>query len=87
MAGGMEEIRSGRLRNMLSPIGKRLTLRGFYTFDHPDLFPRFDAEFPRLVRSGEVITAETGLDGLANCVTAAIDMLAGAHLGKVVLRI
>ena len=90
MGGGMEEIRSGApygIRNMLAVIGKRLSLQGFYTFDHPDLLPRFDAEFSQWVRSGEVIIAETIVDGLENGVSAAINLLQGTYLGKVVLRI
>jgi NADPH-dependent curcumin reductase CurA len=90
MCGGMEEIRSGVRRgprNMLSVIGKRLTMMGFYTFDHPELFPRFDTEFSEWVRSGDVIIAETIVDGLENGVQAAIDHLNGVYIGKVVLRI
>jgi NADPH-dependent curcumin reductase CurA len=90
MGGGMEEIRSGvpkGPRNILSVIGKRLSLLGFYTFDHPDLFPEFDEVFPKWVRSGEVVVAETIVDGLENGVSAAVNLLEGAYVGKVVLRI
>lgn len=90
MGGGMAEIRSGRPhgpRNILSVIGKRLRLQGFYTFDHPDLVPPFDREFPHWVRTGQVVIPETIVDGLGTCVQAALDHLAGVHLGKVVLRI
>jgi NADPH-dependent curcumin reductase CurA len=90
MSGGMEEIRSGVRkgpRNVLSIIGKRLRLQGFYTFDHPDLFPKFDVEFPRWVANGDVIISETIVDGLENGVQAAIDHLNGVYIGKVVLRI
>jgi NADPH-dependent curcumin reductase CurA len=90
MGGGMEEIRSGvprGPRNILSVIGKRLNLLGFYTFDHPELFPRFDEEFPAWVRAGKVVITETIVDGLENGVQAAIDHLNGVYLGKVVLRI
>ena len=90
MGGGMEEIRSGEPRgpkNILSVIGKRLHLQGYYTFDHPELFPVFDEEFPKWVRSGEVVVPLTVVDGLENGIAAAIDHLNGVYLGKVVLRI
>ncbi|WP_025616727.1 NADP-dependent oxidoreductase [Salinispora cortesiana] len=90
LCGGVEEIRSGEPRaprNILSVIGKRLKLQGFYTFDHPDLFPRFAEEFPRWVRRGEVVIAETIVDGLENGLTAVLNLLRGRYLGKVVLRI
>jgi len=90
MCGGMEEIRSGVPKgpsNILSVIGKRLSLLGFYTFDHPDLFPTFDTEFSQWVRDGDVIISETIVDGLENGIEAAIDHLNGVYLGKVVLRI
>jgi hypothetical protein len=60
---------------------------GFYTFDHPDLFPGFDQDFSQWVRDGDVIIAETIVDGLENGIEAAIDHLNGVYLGKVVLRI
>lgn len=90
MGGGMQEIRTGvpqGPRNILAVIGKRLSLLGYYTFDHTDLFPEFDERFPRWVRSGEIVVAETIVDGLENGVTAAVNLLNGAYTGKVVLRI
>ena len=39
------------------------------------------------MRSGDVIIAETIVDGLENGVQAAIDHLNGVYIGKVVLRI
>lgn len=90
MGGGMEEIRTGvprGPRNMLAVIGKRLRLRGFYTFDHPDLRELFDEQFPRWVRSGEVVVAETVVDGLENAVDASVNLLNGRYTGKVVLRL
>lgn len=90
MGGGMEEIRTGVPRgpsNILAVIGKRLNLQGFYTFDHTYLFPVFDEQFPRWVRSGEVVVAETIVDGLENAVSAAVNLLHGKYVGKVVLRI
>jgi NADPH-dependent curcumin reductase CurA len=74
-------------RNMLNVIGKRLVMQGFYTFDHPDLFPKFEQEFPRWVASGEITIAETIVEGLENGVTAAINQLNGKYIGKPVLKI
>ncbi|MFD7906651.1 zinc-binding dehydrogenase [Kitasatospora sp. NPDC059747] len=90
MGGRNEEIRTGSAegpRNMMAVIGKRLELLGYYTFDHPELFPVFDERFPKWVRSGEIVVAETVVDGLENGVSAAVNLMHGAYVGKVVLRI
>ncbi|WP_326846088.1 NADP-dependent oxidoreductase [Streptomyces kaniharaensis] len=90
MGGRNEEIRTGVVqgpRNMMAVIGKRLELLGYYTFDHPELFPVFDERFPRWVRSGEIVVAETIVDGLENGVDAAVNLMHGAYVGKVVLRL
>jgi NADPH-dependent curcumin reductase CurA len=90
MCGQTAQIRTGVAkgpRNLLMLIGKRLTIQAFYTFDHPELLPKFEAEFSRWIRSGDIVVPETIVDGLENGIDAAINQLQGAYTGKVVLRL
>ncbi|MFD0201043.1 MULTISPECIES: MDR family NADP-dependent oxidoreductase [Saccharothrix] len=89
MCGQTEQVRSGvptGPRNMLKVVGKRIGIQAFYTFDHPDLLPKFEAEFTEWVRGGEVVVAETVVDGLENGIDAAVGQLQGRYTGKVILR-
>ncbi|MFE2758141.1 zinc-binding dehydrogenase [Actinosynnema sp. NPDC059335] len=89
LCGWTEQLRTGRrpaIGNMHLVVERRLTVRGFTTDDHQDLFPRFAAEFPGLVASGEVVLHETVIDGLENLVPAVQAQLKGAYRAKVLLR-
>lgn len=89
MCGQTEQVRSGvptGPRNLLKLVGKRLGIQAFYTFDHPDLVPKFDEEFTQWVRDGRVVVAETIVDGLENGIDAAVGQLQGRYVGKVILR-
>ncbi|MCX0241720.1 NADP-dependent oxidoreductase [Streptomyces drozdowiczii] len=89
MCGQTEQVRSGvptGPRNMLTVVGKRLSIQGFYTFDHPELMPKFEEEFTHWVRTGRIVVPETVVDGLENGVDAAVGQLTGRFTGKVVLR-
>ena len=88
--GQTSQIRSGTPtgpRNMLKLIGKRLSIQAFYSFDHPDLMPKFEDEFTHWVRDGRVVMAETVVDGLENGLATAVGQLRGTYVGKVILRI
>ncbi|MEV4625129.1 NADP-dependent oxidoreductase [Micromonospora sp. NPDC049523] len=90
LCGGTEQQHTGQaygIRNMQLAIEKRLTLQGFTTDDHLDLFPRFDREFSALVANGDVVLAETIVEGgLDQLIPAVQAQLEGAYLGKVLLR-
>jgi NADPH-dependent curcumin reductase CurA len=90
ISGLNEQVRSGvptGPRNMLKMVTKRLGIQAFYTFDHPDLMSKFEEEFTQWVRDGQVIVAETVVNGLENGVAAAAGQLQGEYLGKVILRL
>ncbi|MFE9251048.1 zinc-binding dehydrogenase [Streptomyces sp. NPDC007088] len=89
LCGWTEQLRTGSrhsVQNMDLVVERRLTLRGFTTDDHRDLFPLFEEEFPALVASGRVVVRETIIEGLGQLVPAARAQLEGAYRGKVLLR-
>jgi NADPH-dependent curcumin reductase CurA len=75
-------------RNLGLLVGKRGTMRGFIVGDHAERDPEFRAEVLDLIGSGRLKLAETVVDGgLQAAPRAFIDMLAGKHLGKVVVAL
>ncbi len=75
-------------RNLALMVGKRIMMRGFIVGDHSDRDPEFRAEVQELIGSGELKLAETVVDGgLEVAPRAFVDMLAGRHLGKVVVAL
>jgi len=74
-------------RNMPMIIGKRLTLRGFIVFDHEDLRPAFEAEVGQWLAEGKIVWRETVVEGIDNAVNGFRDLLAGANVGKMLIRV
>jgi NADPH-dependent curcumin reductase CurA len=75
-------------RNLALMVGKRITMRGFIVGDHADRDPEFRAEVLELISSGRLKLAETVVEGgLEAAPRAFVDMLAGRHLGKVVVSL
>jgi NADPH-dependent curcumin reductase CurA len=76
------------VRNLGLAIGKRLTLRGFIVGDHVDRRPAFEEEVGAWVREGRVKFRETIVDGGVGAAPQAfIDLLRGANVGKMVVRL
>ncbi|HEY8619394.1 MAG TPA: NADP-dependent oxidoreductase [Dermatophilaceae bacterium] len=74
-------------RNMPMIIGKRLTLRGFIVFDHADLRPQFETEVGQWLSEGKIVWRETVVEGIDNAVNGFRDLLAGANIGKMLIRL
>ncbi|MEO6143586.1 MAG: NADP-dependent oxidoreductase [Dermatophilaceae bacterium] len=74
-------------RNLSMIVGKRLTLRGFIVFDHADLRPQFEAEVGQWLADGKIVWRETVVDGIDNAVNGFRDLMAGAHTGKMLIRL
>jgi NADPH-dependent curcumin reductase CurA len=74
-------------RNMGNFVRRKLTMRGFIVGDHTDLREEFLAEVAPLVADGRISYPETVVDGLENAPQAFIDMLGGANVGKMIVRI
>jgi NADPH-dependent curcumin reductase CurA len=75
-------------RNMMLAVGKRLTLRGFIILDHADRHGAFVEEVGGWVRDGRVKFRETIVDGgIEAAPQAFIDLLRGANVGKMLVRL
>ncbi|HEY6760885.1 MAG TPA: NADP-dependent oxidoreductase [Baekduia sp.] len=74
-------------RNLPLAIGKRLTLRGFIVSDHFDRLADLHAEIGPAVREGRIKFHETIVDGLENAPQAFIDLLRGANVGKMLVKL
>ena len=73
--------------NMSNIITRGLTLRGFTVGHHFDKAPEFTAKMSDWLASGEVVYDETVVDGIDHAVDAFLDMMRGANIGKMVVRI
>ena len=73
--------------NLMQVIGKRLTLRGFIVTDHGARLKDLFAEVAPAVRDGAIQFRETVVEGLENAPQAFIDLLRGANVGKMVVKL
>ncbi len=73
---------------MRQVLTRRLRVQGFLIFDHYGAeFDTFLDEMSAWVAQGEVKVHEDVVEGLENAPQALIDLLAGRHLGKVLVRV
>jgi NADPH-dependent curcumin reductase CurA len=75
------------VRNLSNIIYGRITLRGFTAADFMDLRPQFLADMTGWVREGRIKHAETIYEGIDNAPAAMIDLMAGANLGKMLVKL
>lgn len=68
-------------------VVKRLLLRGFITFDHPEHLAAAQADLEAAVREGKLQPWVNLRDGLESTPQAFIDMLAGRTQGKTLVRL
>jgi NADPH-dependent curcumin reductase CurA len=74
-------------RNIALCIGKRATLRGFIVSDHFDRLGDLHAEIGPAVRDGRIEFRETIVEGLEHAPQAFIDLLRGANVGKMLVKL
>jgi NADPH-dependent curcumin reductase CurA len=74
-------------RNMFLAVGKRLTLRGYIISDHWDRLGALHQEVGPAVADGTIRFRETVVEGLENAPQAFIDLLRGANVGKMVVKL
>lgn len=75
------------LQNFKALLYKGLTVRGFITAGHSELFPSAMAELTAAVRTGALVWRETITDGLEAAPAAYLAMLAGQGIGKRLIRL
>jgi len=68
-------------------VVKRLTLRGFLTYDHPERIPQAQAQLQEWVASGALRPLHNVRSGVENAPAALIEMLSGRTVGKTLVRI
>ena len=74
-------------RNMFLFVTRRLTMRGFIVSDWPSEMKNFVAEVAPLLAGKKIKAPETVIDGLERAPQAFLDLLRGANIGKMVVRI
>jgi NADPH-dependent curcumin reductase CurA len=74
-------------RNLMMLVGKRLHVQGFLVGDHSHAQHRFERSMAQWVREGRILVRETFVDGIENMPQAFIDMLRGANIGKMIVRL
>ncbi len=75
------------LRNVDQIHMQRATMRGFIVTDHLDRWPEAVGHLASLWSGGDLVYDETVIDGLERAPRALADLLDGATLGKVVVRL
>ena len=88
MISTMEDATSAPgVQHLIQAVLKRLVLRGFIVRDHEDLRPEFTRQVANWLRTGELVSKQTVVDGLENAVGAFIGLLGGANVGKMLVRL
>jgi NADPH-dependent curcumin reductase CurA len=88
MISTMEDASSAPgVQHLIQAVLKRLTLRGFIVRDHEDLRPEFEKQVANWLRTGELLSRQTVVDGLENAVDAFLGLLSGANVGKMLVRL
>ncbi len=88
MISTMEDASSAPgVQHLIQAVLKRLTLRGFIVRDHEDLRPEFEKQVANWLRTGELVSRQTVVDGLENAVDAFLGLLSGANVGKMLVRL
>jgi NADPH-dependent curcumin reductase CurA len=75
------------VQHLIQVVLKRLTIRGFIVRDHEDLRPEFEQQVSGWLRTGELVSKQTVVDGLDHAVDAFLGLLSGANVGKMLVRL
>jgi NADPH-dependent curcumin reductase CurA len=73
--------------NLFNAVAKGLTLRGFLARMYDDRTDAFRADMKRWLSDGSIVYPETIIDGLDRAPAGFISMLAGANVGKSIVRV
>jgi len=75
------------VKNLREIFNRRVTMRGFVLSDHKALWPEATRALAEAYAAGRLHYRETIAEGLENAPQAFIDMLAGANVGKQLVRL
>lgn len=75
------------VKHLREIFNRRVTMRGFVLSDHKALWPEATRALAEAYAAGRLHYRETIADGLENAPQAFIDMLAGANVGKQLVRL
>lgn len=75
------------VRTLWQMVVKRLTMRGFLTYDHLDRLAGASAGLAAAVADGTLVPIETIYEGLESAPDAFIAMMRGATMGKALVRL
>ncbi|PBC48177.1 NADP-dependent oxidoreductase [Rhodococcus sp. ACS1] len=73
--------------NMVNIISRGLTLEGFTLGNYTHVFPEFAAKMGPWLASGDVVHDETVVDGIENSVDAFLQLMCGANVGKMLVKV
>ncbi len=73
--------------NLSLVVSRRLTIKGFIVSDHNDLQESFLAEATGWIRHGKLVYDETIRNGLESAPMALIELLEGANVGKMLVKV
>ncbi|WP_211125202.1 MDR family NADP-dependent oxidoreductase [Streptomyces yatensis] len=71
----------------LALIARGITLRGISAMDHQDAMPAYTREFGRALREGTLSYPYTRLTGIGQAPRALCELVAGRHLGAVLVEL
>ena len=74
-------------RNLFLIVGKRLTIEGFIVTDWRDRTAEFLREATELLAQGRLKMKETFVEGIERAPQAFLDLLRGANIGKMIVKI
>lgn len=75
------------VRTLFNIVTRRLTMRGFFTYDHPALLAPATAELHGWLAEGRMVPLVNIRDGIAAVPAAFIDLMAGNTIGKTLVRL
>jgi len=75
------------VRTLWQLVVKRLTMRGFLTYEHADRIPAAQAELTQWIRSGELKVLDNLHAGIENAPAAFIELMSGQTVGKTLVSL